>query len=100
MIYIVCGPTGSGKTEVGKKLSDFYHAPIINADAFQIYQDMDIGTAKISQDDPYYKKHYLLDKPKPSRIEDNSYFLDPASEEVHEFLIALHEICLYFGASK
>lgn len=66
MIYVICGPTGSGKTSVAKTLSDIYNAPIINADAFQIYQDMDIGTAKISKDDPYYKRHYLLDIKKPS----------------------------------
>ena len=42
------------------------NAPIIIADAFQIYQDMNIGTAKISKDDPYYKRHYLLDIKKPS----------------------------------
>ena len=66
MLYIVCGPTGSGKTSVAKSLADFYHAPIINADAFQIYQDMNIGTAKIDKDDSYYKIHYLLDIKKPS----------------------------------
>ena len=66
MIYIICGPTGSGKTEVAKRFSDYFNAPIINADAFQIYRDMNIGTAKISKDDPYYKKHYLLDIKDPS----------------------------------
>ena len=66
MIYIVCGPTGSGKTEVAKVLSDRFNAPIVNADAFQVYKDMDIGTAKIAKDDPYYSKHHLLDIKEPS----------------------------------
>ena len=66
MIYIIVGPTGSGKTEVAKQLSDYFNAPIVNADAFQVYKDMDIGTAKISKDDPYYKRHYLLDIKEPS----------------------------------
>lgn len=61
MLYIICGPTGSGKTEIGKLLSDRLNAPIINADAFQIYKDMNIGTAKIDKDDPYYARHHLLD---------------------------------------
>lgn len=65
MIYVVCGPTGSGKTEISKILSDKYSAPIINADAFQIYKEMNIGTAKIGKDDPYYDKHYLLDIKSP-----------------------------------
>ena len=66
MIFIICGPTGSGKTEIAKRFSSFFDAPIVNADAFQIYEDMNIGTAKISKDDLYYAKHYLLDIKKPS----------------------------------
>ena len=105
MIYIVCGPTGSGKTEVGKKLSDFYHAPIINADAFQIYQDMDIGTAKISQDDPYYKKHYLLDIKKPSEnfsvMEYQKLFRETVNQlsKEYENIIVVGGTGLYIRAS-
>ena len=66
MLLVIVGPTGSGKTSAALKLADFYHAPIINADAFQIYKDMDIGTAKIERDSEDYKKHYLLDIVKPS----------------------------------
>ena len=105
MIYIVCGPTGSGKTEVGKKLSDFYHAPIINADAFQIYQDMNIGTAKISQDDPYYKKHYLLDIKKPSEnfsvMEYQKLFRETVNQlsKEYENIIVVGGTGLYIRAS-
>lgn len=66
MIYVICGPTGSGKTETANQLSDLLNAPIINADAFQIYKEMNIGTAKISEKDPYYKRYYLLDIKEPS----------------------------------
>ena len=66
MLIVIVGPTGSGKTEIALKVAEFYGAPIINADAFQIYQDMNVGTAKISKDDPHYKDHYLLDIKKPS----------------------------------
>ena len=61
MIYVICGPTGSGKTDVALKVADLLNAPIVNADAFQIYKDMNIGTNKLSADSPYYKRHYLLD---------------------------------------
>ena len=67
MLIVIVGPTGSGKTSLATKLADFYNAPIINADAFQIYKDMDIGTAKIARSDKYYQKHYLLDIVKPSQ---------------------------------
>ena len=61
MLIVIVGPTGSGKTEIALKLAEFYNAPIINADAFQIYQGMDIGTAKIERDSEDYKRHSLLD---------------------------------------
>ena len=67
MLIVIVGPTGSGKTSLATKLSDFFNAPIINADAFQIYEGMDIGTAKIAKDDKYYQMHYLLDIVKPNQ---------------------------------
>ena len=67
MLIVIVGPTGSGKTSLATQLSDFYHAPIINADAFQIYEGMDIGTAKIAKSDKHYEKHYLLDIVKPNQ---------------------------------
>ena len=67
MLICVVGPTGSGKTSLAIKLADFYDAPIINADAFQIYKDMNIGTAKIDMKSEEYQKHYLLDIVKPNQ---------------------------------
>ena len=61
MLIVIVGPTGSGKTSLATQLADFYHAPIINADAFQIYKGMDIGTAKIERGSEDYKRHSLLD---------------------------------------
>lgn len=61
MIYVIFGPTCSQKSDISVTLSNFLNAPIINADAFQIYKDMNIGTAKVDIDSPEYKKHYLLD---------------------------------------
>ena len=68
MIYVIVGPTCSGKTSAAVALSEKLNAPIINGDAFQIYKDMDIGTSKISKDNPAYKKHYLLDIVAPDKV--------------------------------
>ena len=105
MIYIVCGPTCSGKTSAAIALSDFYHAPIVNADAFQIYKHMDIGTAKISKDDPHYKDHYLLDIKEPNEnfsvMEYQSLFrktIDELSKK-HENIVVVGGTGLYIRAS-
>ena len=67
MLIVIVGPTGSGKTSIALTLAKEYSAPIINGDAFQIYQEMDIGTAKVVRDSEDYKKHYLLDIVKPNQ---------------------------------
>ena len=85
MLICIVGPTGSGKTDVALKLADFYHAPIINADAFQIYQDMDIGTAKIDKGSGDYKKHYLLDIVKPNQ----SYSVKQYQEDFRNIYLRL-----------
>lgn len=66
MIYCIVGPTGSGKTECANKLATLLNCPLINCDAFQIYIDMDIGTAKISREHPLYSKYHLIDFVLPS----------------------------------
>ncbi|MFA7120230.1 MAG: tRNA (adenosine(37)-N6)-dimethylallyltransferase MiaA, partial [Bacilli bacterium] len=48
MIITIVGPTGVGKTKLSIKLAKKYNAEIINADSTQIYQEMNIGTAKIT----------------------------------------------------
>lgn len=85
MLIVIVGPTGCGKTEIALKLADFYHAPIINADAFQIYQDMDIGTAKIEKGSDDYKKHYLLDIVKPNQ----TYSVKQYQEDFRKTYLAL-----------
>ena len=67
MIYVIFGPTASGKTNAAIELANRLNAPIINGDAFQIYQEMNIGTNKLDKDDPNYKRHYLLDIIKPDQ---------------------------------
>ena len=66
MIYVIIGPTASGKTTAANKLAEFLDCPIINGDAFQIYKDMNIGTNKIQSDDPNYKRYLLLDIVEPN----------------------------------
>lgn len=49
------GTTASGKTDLAEALATRLEAQLINADAFQVYRGMDIGTAK-----PDDKSRYLL----------------------------------------
>jgi tRNA dimethylallyltransferase len=62
ILLAVMGSTASGKSALAEMLADQWDAVIINADAFQIYQGMDIGTAK-PQDQTRYE---LLDIKAPN----------------------------------
>lgn len=61
MILAVIGPTGVGKTKLSILLAKKYNAIIINADAMQVYKGMNIGTAKIKENEKEGIPHYLFD---------------------------------------
>lgn len=61
MIIAVVGPTGVGKTKMSVALAKKYDAEIISCDSMQIYKKMDIGTAKVTNEEKEEIKHYLID---------------------------------------
>ncbi len=61
MIVAIVGPTGVGKTKLSIELAKRYNAIIINADSMQVYKGLDIGTAKVTEEEKENIKHYLFD---------------------------------------
>lgn len=61
MIYAILGPTSSGKSDFAEKLSLKYNAPIINFDAFQVYKELNKGTAKPSKKELDSGRYFLYD---------------------------------------
>src|SRR3990172_8847177 len=45
-LLVICGPTATGKTELGIKLAKKFNGDIVSADSRQVYRGMDIGTGK------------------------------------------------------
>ena len=97
MIYVIVGPTGSGKTSIACQLSNKFNLPIINADAFQIYQEMNIGTAKIEKDDPIFKKHFLIDLINPSQTYSVKQYRDDFDKVFPSLLKANKDIIICGG---
>jgi tRNA dimethylallyltransferase len=60
-VIVVLGPTATGKSELGIDLAHRMNGEIINADSMQLYQGMDVGTAKLTQDERQGVVHHLLD---------------------------------------
>ena len=61
IIYVIGGPTASGKSKLAVELAKRINGEIISADSMQIYKDMNIGTAKVSEDEMQGIKHYMID---------------------------------------
>lgn len=61
MIICIVGPTGVGKTKMSIELAKKYNAIIINCDAMQVYKELNIGTAKITEEEKEKIPHYLFD---------------------------------------
>lgn len=60
MIIAIVGPTGIGKTALSIGLAKHYNAEIINFDAMQVYEKMDVGTAKVTKEEMDGVVHHLL----------------------------------------
>ncbi len=59
------GPTAVGKTKLSIALAKAVNGEIISADSMQVYQYMDIGSAKIKKEEMQGVPHYLIDVLKP-----------------------------------
>lgn len=57
----ITGPTASGKTALSLSLAKRLSCEIISCDSMQVYQGMDIGTAKATREERATVPHHLID---------------------------------------
>lgn len=60
-LIVLTGPTAVGKTELSIKLAKLVNGEIISADSIQVYKHLDIGSAKIKEEEMDGIKHHLID---------------------------------------
>lgn len=66
-LIVVLGPTASGKSDLAIKLAKRFNGEIVSADSRQIYQEMDIGTAKPTKGQAADIPHHLIGVVKPNQ---------------------------------
>lgn len=98
MIFVILGPTCSGKSELAEYLANKFSCPIVNCDAFQVYKDMDIGTAKISKNDEIYSKYYLLDYVSPEETYSIKRYQDDF-KKLYDSVLNKHKNVVMCGGS-
>ena len=60
-VLVIAGPTASGKTALSVKLASLLEGEIISGDSTQVYKELVIGTAKITDQEKEGVLHYGLD---------------------------------------
>ena len=83
---MICGPTASGKTGLSIELAKKMDGEIISSDSMQIYQDMNIGTAKPTIEEMEGIKHYLLDFVPPNQKYSVAQFKKDAVQAIETIL--------------
>ena len=85
MIIVICGPTGVGKTKMSVELAKKYNAVILNADSMQVYKELNIGTAKVTEEEKEGVPHYLFDIKEPEDMYTVYDYQKDLREKLEEF---------------
>lgn len=83
-LIILTGPTAVGKTALSIKLAKAVDGEIISADSMQVYKGMDIGSAKITQDEMDGITHHLIDVLEPAEEFNIVKFQELAKKAMNE----------------
>lgn len=86
-IIVIVGPTAVGKTYVSVELAKKLNTEIISADSMQIYKGMDVGTAKITEEEKSDIIHHMIDIVAPDEDYSVSEFKKNAEEIIDEMLL-------------
>lgn len=60
-VIVILGPTAVGKTKLSVELAKKINGEIINADSTQVYKNLNIATAKITEEEKDNIVHHLFD---------------------------------------
>ncbi|MBQ4039936.1 MAG: tRNA (adenosine(37)-N6)-dimethylallyltransferase MiaA [Oscillospiraceae bacterium] len=60
LVLVITGPTATGKTALGVELSKKLNGEVVSADSMQIYEHMDIGTAKVTPEETKGIPHQMV----------------------------------------
>ena len=86
MIYIVAGPTAVGKTKYSIELAKKHNGEIISLDSIQIYKGLDIGSAKIKEEEMEGIKHYMISEIDPRENININVFKNKATNYINEII--------------
>lgn len=79
-VIVVLGPTAVGKTKIGIELAKRLNTEIISGDSVQVFKGLDIGSAKVTEEEACGIKHHLIDILDPTEDYSVAHFQKAARE--------------------
>ncbi len=83
-ILVIAGPTAVGKTAVSLALADVLEGEVVSCDSMQIYQGMDIGSAKPTLEERGQIPHHLMDMVDPQTPFSAARYRELAMEAIRD----------------
>lgn len=97
-VIVVGGPTAVGKTACSIRLALHYNTEIISADSRQLYQQLNIGTAKPTTEELAAVPHHFIDI-LPPEVEYNAGQFEREALQLLEKLFLTHDVVVVTGGS-
>ena len=97
-LVVIVGPTAVGKTEVGIRLADKIGGEVISGDSMQVYKNMDIGTAKPTEQEMAGIPHHLINVVAPGEEFNVAKFQEMA-EKCIEMIVEKGKIPILAGGT-
>ena len=83
-VIVIVGPTASGKTALGIHIAKRFNGEVVSGDSMQIYESMDIATAKPTKEEMDGIKHHLIGFVSPETEYSVASFCEDAKKAVTE----------------
>ena len=83
-LIVIAGPTAVGKTDTGISLAKAFNGEIISGDSMQVFRGMDVGTAKVTEEEMDGIPHHLIDIKDPEESFSVAEFQEKAKQLIHD----------------
>ena len=85
MIVVIVGPTGVGKTKLSIELAKYYKTEIISGDSVQVYNELTIGSGKVTKEEMDGIHHHMIDVLSVSEDFSVAIYQKMVREKIQEF---------------